>query len=78
MAATIQIGAIIAIIRDQEVTCQDAKIKELIKGISHDQQPVGWDPNPDLSLANAAIQMLGGRILQFDEPTYNNDPDIVY
>lgn len=67
MAATIALHGYEATVRDQQWSCDEPDLLELLQGINFG--PSGASPsiaNPDLYLANRAVDELGARLVRFD------------
>jgi hypothetical protein len=75
MAVTVKIDSQTATINDYEWTGDESLVETLNVFLEPDG-PEGSDPNPDWTVAQAAIDELGGEIVSFDILEF--DPDIVY
>lgn len=66
----IAIGGIPAVIEDYVWRCEDAALLSLLNTTIPADGPSGADPNPSLTVAQAAVAAFGGRILQADDADY--------
>ena len=58
-----------AIIQDWEIVCEDDILRRWLESLRDPLGPSGADPYPDLTLAQMAVDRIGGEIVQFDPPT---------
>jgi hypothetical protein len=78
MAVTIRLlDDIEATIEDYEWRSSDARIASSLRQFLPLYGPSGADPDPDRTVAEAAIATLGGEIIQADEPP-ELDPEAIY
>lgn len=76
MAVVVQIGGIQATIDGYEWTSDDRQLTAILNALLLSAGPSGNDPHPDLTAAQAAVDALGGEIVQADDVPF--DPDVVY
>jgi len=73
MGATVQLSdGTVAMAEDYTWQCDNPAVKVLLSTLLDPWGPLGSDPNPDLTLAQRAIDWLGGKILHFD-PTETDE-----
>lgn len=65
----IEIGGIEATIENYEWTSKNKKLESLLNTMLDPLGPSGADPYPDLTAAQAAVDRLGGRVVEYDKPT---------
>lgn len=67
MAAMIELpGGHVATVAGGEWLCDDPLLLPLLNHLKPLDGPSGADPNPDLTLARAAVKRLGGHVVSFD------------
>lgn len=71
MTATINVHGIIATVSDGVWDCREESIRETLMLT---MEPIaGDDPDPDLTAANRAVELLGGSVTENDPPPYVKD-----
>ena len=70
MSATIRVGDYTAVIEDYTWRGGIPELIALLNAMLNPLGPSGSDPNPDLHAAQAAIEILGGRIIDYDETEF--------
>ena len=76
MSATIRLGGTEAVISNYTWTGEHAVFVQLRNAMLDPHGPSGADPNPDLHAAQAAVEVLGGKVVRFDPTDY--EEGVVY
>jgi hypothetical protein len=74
MSATIRMMGATAEIRDSDGRwhSEDRELEEMLEALRETHEWIGADPNPALTLAQEAVDLLGGELVRYD-PTETDE-----
>ena len=73
MAVTIQLPwGVTAVIDGYQWRARDLHVAKMLNALLDPDGPSGADPDPDRTAAQAAIDKLGGKIIQADDPPFED------
>lgn len=70
MSATIRLADTTATIDGWEWTSEREELANMLNALLDPAGPSGADPAPDVHAAEAAIEIIGGELVEFDEPEF--------
>lgn len=66
----VSFSGITAVIEDHVWRCEDSSLLRLLETTISPDGPSGADPNPDLTVAQAAVSAYNGEIIYADDADY--------
>ena len=76
MSVIVKVFGVSATIDGYHWTSEFEELANMLNAMLDPDGPSGADPFPDHTAATDAVEKLDGKIISFDEPSF--DPDVIY